>query len=281
MRSVDSNTAQDVIGQASLKNPMRVGITPKPLGLNAGIELPSNGVISQAESAMAKARKIMETTRSRGDLFQLPNAQPQSPNRPQPRLSERDNNDREFADSPSYPQEPMPRGKNKYKPYKGTPDGPLFDITKGKFFGPNDEEEGVVNRQDVKFGQYRLIAEYDDFMICEGYDPFSKTYQRELAVAKPRLLRRSPFDGQTIAYKNLSVSYEYTGLDQRIARATVDGRVVEELQRVTEDYVVGDTIFAVPVQSSEHSLVEGGIDIGWVDINFGGRAWAVDTEEDQ
>ena len=52
-----------------------------------------------------------------------------------------------------------------------------------------------------------MLEEFDDYLTCEGYDPNTGKYFREVAVAKPYLLRKTPFDGESVTFGDMTVSY--------------------------------------------------------------------------
>lgn len=128
--------------------------------------------------------------------------------------------------------------------------------------------------QQVQVRQFRVVAVYGDFVTCARLDG---TYENEAEdddqtyVAKPYLLRRTPFDG----YSRNDISYAYT---DDVTRTATDADDNTETQVVVPSYVFGDIIYAV-------TNVDGGtgveVDTGkerltpeWLDINADGRAWA-------
>jgi hypothetical protein len=167
------------------------------------------------------------------------------------------------------------------KPRKAS--GPLLPVEKSPF--PGTEE--------FRLGGYRIIEEKDDYLICKGLDPnaidpfgqHAPSVIRTIKVVKPSLLQRTPWDGKTV---NLivggvptNVTFEYTGIGVRIARATVDSEEAEEVQRITMDYIPGDTLIAVKIRKND--AVDGvdvysarGGRLSWVDLNMSGRCWAVE-----
>lgn len=97
----------------------------------------------------------------------------------------------------------------------------------------------------------------------------------EVLVAKPYLLRRTPFDGLT----RDGIEYTYSSASARIAD---DGD--EENQVIVPSYVAGDVIYALrgiedgvllTVQSGD----DAGADLNWIDMNLDGREWAKQYEE--
>jgi len=137
-----------------------------------------------------------------------------------------------------------------------------------------------------------IVEERADYLICRRGPQGGR-----VNVAKPKLLQWTPWDGQTVGFSGKSVSFEYGwdssggGVLKRIARATVgvgeDAEEIEEVQRITMDYIPGDTIVAAPNGTKDgknrlDNLVrtEDGRRLGWVDLNIGGRCWAVALDEE-
>lgn len=175
-------------------------------------------------------------------------------------------------------------------------------------FGYSDEQ------RPFRLGVFLFLEEHDDYLVCRGYDPnaaleaHTPAAHKTITVAKPSLLMRTPWDGQsailTVDGIPTAVTYEYSDeVGKRTARATVDGEDIEEIQRITMDYHVGDIIVAVQVK--HNATVDGiprsaaesydfvppsarpditigqSIDAGgllrltWVDLNYSARCWAV------
>ena len=157
-------------------------------------------------------------------------------------------------------------------PYSAFRKPPPFDPSKGHY-APLPGEVDVV-----RLPVFTVLEEFDDYLVCSGYDPYEDEQLTEVAVAKPYLLRRSPFDGQTIAFRDLTVTYAYSAVKGvRTATAIVDGEVVTETQRITPDYFSGDVILGARVQkgAAEDHVGADDLDgnpIKWLDL--GTRAWA-------
>lgn len=135
----------------------------------------------------------------------------------------------------------------------------------------------VVRRRDetvVQVRQFRVVAVYGDFVTCAR---LQGTYENEAEtddqtyVAKPYLLRRTPFDG---ASRN-DISYAYT---DNVTRTATDADDNTETQVVVPSYVVGDIIYATTnVDGGTGVEIDTGkerITVEWVDLNADGRAWA-------
>jgi len=128
-------------------------------------------------------------------------------------------------------------------------------------------------------------GEFDDYLLCKGYDPDTKKFLDEVKIAKPHLLQKTPFHGETVTLRDIEVTYEYqeqVGL--RLARAVIEDEEEEEYQRITEDYFKGDILKAIRARRSRSVdntewPIEEGVMFEWVDLNASGRAWAVTDEE--
>ncbi len=183
----------------------------------------------------------------------------------------------------------------------------FYDVGKGQY-------QPFLNDKEFRLGVFHMLEEHDDYLICKGYDPNgSSPAPRTINVAKPSLLTRTPFDGQTVPLivegQLRDVTFEYSNdeVGKRTARCEIirnegedneEVETIEEIQRITMDYIVGDTIVAVRVRQSP--IIEGvdlyahasqpeysdadPVSIGadgrllWVDLNFSGRCWAVSEE---
>lgn len=165
-----------------------------------------------------------------------------------------------------------------------------------KPFSPIQDEIPVPVEKKLRLGVFFLLEERDDYLICKGYDPNgSGSVRRKIKVAKPWLLQKTRWHGQTVPLivggRTVPVTFEYTGLGKRIARATVvsdDGEEeeVEETQRITMDYFAGDAILAARVRQDaqregfalSERLARPGRRL-WLDLNMSGRCWAVSEDE--
>lgn len=112
---------------------------------------------------------------------------------------------------------------------------------------------------------FYFVLDQGDYLVCED----SASPANEFLVAKPYELRRTPFDGQTVA----GVDYTYVSNSERDADDGVD----QETQFITPDYVSGHEIYAIKPQggtgvtddSSPAQAVE------YLEVNQG-RAWAAE-----
>jgi len=111
--------------------------------------------------------------------------------------------------------------------------------------------------------QFQIVSVFDDLLLCNRFrDGVADTAQ--ITVAKPWMLRRTPFDG--ITYQG--VQYSYTGTD---ARTATQGEETED-QEIVPAYASGDILCAQPVAGL--GLSHGGASVDFQDVNETGRAWA-------
>ena len=70
-----------------------------------------------------------------------------------------------------------------------------------------------------RLGQYTVVEEHDDYLLCEGYNPNGKdpvgefnasVFRTQIKVAKPPALQRGAWDGQTITVGDVDYTYEYS-----------------------------------------------------------------------
>jgi hypothetical protein len=184
-----------------------------------------------------------------------------------------DKGDQERMLPPQFPSERHARS-----PYKGFPRPMPFDAGRG-------HNLPLVPEPGPRVGLFQVLEggiNYD-YILCAGFDPHTGKYLERVAVAKPFLLQRTPFDGETVTLRDMQVTYEYLGQEGlRIARAVIDDDEVEELQRITEDYFHTDILSVARSMLRRDSATgmtdDEGREIEWVDLNFSGRAWAVVPE---
>lgn len=164
----------------------------------------------------------------------------------------------------------------RFSPYRGFRRPPPFDPRTGRNVPLVPDE--IITRLPL----FTVIEESHDYITCTGYDPYDKidyTEQNPVSVAKPYLLQRTAFDGQTIFFRDLGVSYVY---DTIPGLRVATGGEVTETQRITPDYFAGDIIVAARTRLKDLDNTgitdEDGKRILWVDMNNSGRAWA--KEED-
>lgn len=139
---------------------------------------------------------------------------------------------------------------------------------------------GDVNPPQQRFGKavsnpgrskrFKVVEVKGDYLVCNAFNG-QVTGTQKITVAKPWLLRRSPFDGES----RDSITYTYSSDTERQAD---DGSNTED-QVVVPSYVVDDEIYAefdpeggsgVTVTLPDNTEVAA----MWLDTNRDGRAWA-------
>ena len=136
------------------------------------------------------------------------------------------------------------------------------------------KREGWRARGSVRV--FRIENIHDDYLDCKLYNPITDDALDQIVpVAKPRILQRSAFDGQTISYEGGdSFSYSYSNATERTATNTSNSET--ETQVVVPEYFVGDLIL---VTSAPTGLTSSeGIDIQQNDINTAARGWVKKAE---
>lgn len=125
---------------------------------------------------------------------------------------------------------------------------------------------------------FQVVSIQDDYITCNTWVPSTETAgSDDVYVAKPYLLRTTPFDTIAITYQNGDeITYTYDTERRRLATLTAVGTDPEEFQVVTPDYYVGEIVVAKNGKSGV-LFDEGGEDeapIIWEDINQAARLWA-------
>jgi len=141
-----------------------------------------------------------------------------------------------------------------------------FDPRTGKYFplmGEDYDDEGLAAlNQFLKI--FVVIDTFPNSLKC-----LSKTTGEAIMIAKPWLFRYDIFNGNTIN----EIAYVYQSANIRTATINDDsGDTIVETQRLTPDYIRGEDIIATP---AEIPLTDG--TCYWIDINSGGRCWAVEN----
>lgn len=119
--------------------------------------------------------------------------------------------------------------------------------------------------------QCKVKSTDDDHLVCRLLDAGGGEGDTDLYVMKPWLLRKSPFNGQTVN----GVSYTYS--DAHTREATPSGGD-PETQKITQDYYTNAVIM---VGKMDVTLSAGGQQTNLIDLNDSGRAWAVPLEESE
>jgi len=186
-------------------------------------------------------------------------------------LSGSDGGDKRRMLPPGFPSEKRVRS-----PYQGFQHPPLYDPGRGHNLPLVPDE--------VRIGMFEILedGEFEDYLLCKGYDPATKKFLPEVRIAKPHLLQRTPFHLKTVTLRDMDVYYEYQE-QIGLRRARVASIFAEEYQRITEDYYKGDILQAIRLRRSRNVdntewPSEEGVMFEWVDLNVSGRAWAVTDE---
>lgn len=147
-----------------------------------------------------------------------------------------------------------------------------------------------------RLGQYEVLQEKHDYLLCTGYNPNAKNPASEvtpsafrtgvlLKIAKPPALQRTYWDGATVTIDGIDYTYVYS--DSEIGLRTAywtddDGIDQEEEQRIYPSYTMPtvDNQIIVAVEIKKNAAVEGmviededGVRLRWIDLNVGGRHW--------
>ena len=112
-------------------------------------------------------------------------------------------------------------------------------------------------------GDYLSVREYREYPAAP---PFVGTAQ--ILVARPWLLRRSPFDGSS--WNGIGFTYS----DDQTRTATQ--AATTEVQRITPAYVVGDIIYCAGRVYGGVAVDLTGVPLTGLDMNVDGRSWAAE-----
>lgn len=179
--------------------------------------------------------------------------------------------------SNGFPEQYRVRGERKRRqkpPYTNMPNRPPLNPVSGHF-GALDSEQPALQ------GLYQIQQEFDDYLLCVGYNPNEGGgSMRAVAIGKPWLLLKTPYHGRSQTIGGIEISYNYTGIGVREASGLVNDEEVTEVQKITQNYMVGDVITAVPMVRGQHRHYgyagDDGTPLKLVDANMSARAWAVD-----
>lgn len=107
-----------------------------------------------------------------------------------------------------------------------------------------------------------------DYLWCRTWDADTETEgDEDVFVAKPWLLRRSPFEGAV----REGIEYTYTGNVSRTARRI--GTSKTEKQAIVDVYAIGDVITATSPIKGGMGVIVGEVPLVWL-ARTEGRAWA-------
>ena len=129
-----------------------------------------------------------------------------------------------------------------------------------------EEEGGIGSRHKTVV----VTAINDNTIEYEIGDPSAPV---TAAAYRPYLLRKLPFDGETVD----GITYTYSGFGETQERSATDGSDTET-QVVTPPYYIGEEIIVAEFISRElvgDSYVRTAF---WIDLNSGGRCWAVKND---
>lgn len=112
--------------------------------------------------------------------------------------------------------------------------------------GPN---RIIAYNKEVRF--FRVDEEFDDILICTplAYGPDPEPHSptgvnpdvKQVIVAKPRILQKTPYDGETVVALGENFTYTYTDIGKRTTVGSVRGSYPEEIYPA---YFSGDIIAA-------------------------------------
>lgn len=113
-----------------------------------------------------------------------------------------------------------------------------------------------------------ITAINNDYLTI-SYQPDGLDEAEDVLIAKPFMLRKTPFDGQTVN----SITYAYDEDDENKRIATEDGEDREEYLRPA--YYVGEeiTIARIPQEITVENDSGAEIELRYVDANTSGKSW--------
>ncbi len=114
-------------------------------------------------------------------------------------------------------------------------------------------------------GDYLDVREYREYPVGP---PFVGPTQ--ILVARPWLLRRSPFDGGSWN----GIGFTYTDDQTRTATQAA----TTEVQRITPAYVIGDIIYCAGQVYGGVAVDVSSIPLVALDMNVDGRSWAAEPQ---
>jgi hypothetical protein len=145
--------------------------------------------------------------------------------------------------------------------------------------------DAPTNRHVVKqadgvgiYGFFTILEEgiFPDYLLCSGIDPTTGEEYESIAVAKPYMLQRSPWQNREVDYPSgINVKYYYYSNGTRRRVVDRDEDEDDEYQIITPDYFAGDVLTVVRAQMPEQTSTGEGEAIEWMDLNTGARVWAI------
>jgi len=154
------------------------------------------------------------------------------------------------------------------------------------------EKNPFPSDPEFRFGVFKIEEVKDDYLVCKGFDPrakfpfteFTPASFAKVEIAKPPLLQRTPWDGETVTIDGIEYTYEYTDANNRTKSWTDDDdEDQEEDEEINIPYFDDDILVAVEVRKNQvvdgfkvnDTKVRNSNDalLSWVDINASGRCW--------
>lgn len=150
-----------------------------------------------------------------------------------------------------------------------------------------------------KIALFKVTEERDDYLVCVRYSPGVEESEEDeepatFNVAKPFLLRKTPFHNQTIDYGRGKIKYTYdtTGDPFEIGARLAEVIDIEEdddnmeetdvgtkeAQIISPPYYIEEIITAV--QGETGVTDSEGNAISWSDLNTGARCWSHNSRHD-
>lgn len=154
------------------------------------------------------------------------------------------------------------------------------------------EENPFPSDPEFRFGVFKVEEIKDDYLVCKGFNPrakfpfteFTPAAFAKVEIAKPPLLQRTPWDGETIEIDGTEYTYNYTDDNTRTKSWTDEDENDQEVEEnIDIPYFVDDILVAVEVRKNQ--VVDGmkvnetkvknsnGALLSWVDINVSARKW--------
>jgi hypothetical protein len=154
-------------------------------------------------------------------------------------------------------------------------------------------------KKDFRLGQYRVLEERDDYLLCTGFDPNAKNPFSEvtpsafrtgslLKIAKPPALQRTIWEAAPVTINGIAYTYTYSDSEFGVRTVTwtdPDDGDLEEEQRIEPPYTLSeglDIIIAAQIRKS--AAVDGmevedeeGTRLRWIDLNVSGRHWKAEA----
>jgi hypothetical protein len=122
----------------------------------------------------------------------------------------------------------------------------------------------------VELALYRFKSMEDDWLVCRTWDGKNEG-SKDVLIAKPTKLQFS-IESETIDGVEVDYSAYDTEKQMRHASSGVDPNKTEEDQVIVPRYLMDDLIYVMPARTLVLDADEK--DLGLLDMNVDGRAWA-------